>query len=125
MPTFTIGSTASTMPSASTGPVSGSPKFGICGSSCMSRPIPWPTSDRTTENPSPSTRACTAWETSPRRFPGRHCSTASKSAAFVEASRRFATGVTLPIGIVTAASATQPSSTTPMSIERMSPRPSL
>ena len=38
------------------------------------------------------------------------------------ASRRLAIGVTLPIGWVIAASATQPSWITPMSIERMSPR---
>ncbi len=36
---MTIGSTASTMPSSSSGPLPGSPKLGTCGSSCMSRPI--------------------------------------------------------------------------------------
>ena len=87
--------------------------------------MPWPTSWRTTEKPSLSTLFCTAKPMSPRWLPGRHCSTASNSDARVVASRRLAMGVTFPIGIVTAASATQPSRITPMSIERMSPRLSL
>src|SRR5687768_4029672 len=41
-PMVTIGSTASTMPAFSTGPRPGSPKFGICGSSCSARPMPCP-----------------------------------------------------------------------------------
>ena len=49
---------------------------------------------------------------------------ASKSAPRVVASSFLATGVTLPIGSVMAASATQPSSITPMSTERTSPRDS-
>src|SRR5215217_7054825 len=51
-PTLTIGSTARTMPSSSSGPLPGGPKFGIWGSSCMSRPIPCPTSERMTAKPS-------------------------------------------------------------------------
>ena len=113
------------MPSASSGPVPGSPKFGICGSSCICRPIPWPTRARITENPSASTRRWTAAETSPNRLPGRHCSTASKRASRVVARSRPATAVTFPIGTVMAASATQPSRITPTSSDRMSPRESL
>ena len=84
--------------------------------------MPCPTSDRITEKPSSSTRRCTAWDTSPRRWPTWHCSTASKSDARVVASSRVAIGVTLPIGCVIAPSATQPSSTTPTSTESTSPR---
>src|ERR1043166_5258909 len=42
-PIVTIGSMATTIPVLSCGPWPGSPKFGICGSSCRFRPIPWPT----------------------------------------------------------------------------------
>src|SRR5918992_1055625 len=70
----------------------------------MSRPFPSPTSGRITENPSASTRRWTACETSPRRFPGRHSSTASKSAALVLASSLVATGETGPTGTAFAAS---------------------
>src|SRR3989442_7765578 len=72
-PIVTIGSMASTMPALSWGPWPGSPKFGICGSSCRFRPIPWPTNARTTPKPWASTCRCTAWEMSLRRCPGRHC----------------------------------------------------
>ena len=41
--------------------------------------MPWPTSERTIERPSASTYFWTALETSPRRLPTRHCSTAAKS----------------------------------------------
>jgi hypothetical protein len=43
----------------------GSPKFGICGSSCSARPIPWPTNARTTANPWPP-RATAPRATRPR-----------------------------------------------------------
>jgi hypothetical protein len=66
-----------------------------------------------------------AYETSPSRFPSRHCSTPAKSASRVVVRSCLATGVMLPIGTVIAASATQPSTITPTSIERMSPRLSL
>src|SRR2546428_179068 len=71
-PIVTIGSMATTMPFLSCGPWPGSPKFGICGSSCRFRPIPWPTNARTTPKPWASTCLCTAWEMSLRRCPGRH-----------------------------------------------------
>src|SRR5262245_56988265 len=41
-PIVTIGSIASTMPGRRTGPLPGSPKFGIWGSSWRARPMPWP-----------------------------------------------------------------------------------
>src|SRR5262249_11886880 len=66
-PIVTIGSMATTMPGLSCGPWPGSPKFGICGSSCRFRPIPWPTNARTTPKPCASTCLCTAWEMSLRR----------------------------------------------------------
>src|SRR3989475_4287921 len=56
-PIVTIGSMATTMPFLSCGPWPGSPKFGICGSSCRFRPIPWPTNARTTPKPWASTRS--------------------------------------------------------------------
>jgi hypothetical protein len=88
----------------------------------MLRPMPWPTSDRTIEKPLASTCDCTACETSPSRLPDRHCSTARNSASSVTASSRAATGEISPTANVRAASATQPSFTTPMSTDRTSPR---
>jgi len=41
--TFTIGSIASVIPGLGTGSdIDADTKFGICGSSCISRPMPWP-----------------------------------------------------------------------------------
>ena len=60
----------------------------------MSRPIPWPTSDRTTESPFASTCCCTACDTAPSRLPGRACSTALNSDSLVTSSSLEATGVT-------------------------------
>ena len=62
---------------------------------------------------------------SPSRLPGRTWGTATISDSSVTCSSFWATGLTGPTGNVRAASATHPSSTTPMSIDRMSPRPSL
>ena len=76
---------------------------------------------RITEKPDASMRSCTAWEMSPTRFPGRACSTASKSEASVAASIRAVSGSISPTAKVQAPSATQPSSVTPMSTEMMSP----
>src|SRR6478735_1660942 len=78
-PAVIIGSIANVMPSARSGPRPGSPKLGICGSSCMARPTPWPTRLRTTENPASSVTVCTAYEMSESRRPGRHCSTPASS----------------------------------------------
>src|SRR5690606_17403635 len=47
-PSLIMGSMASTIPGRSRSPRPGRPKFGTCGSSCGSRPIPCPTSSRTT-----------------------------------------------------------------------------
>ena len=58
------------MPGSSCGPRPAVPKLGTCGSSCMSRPTPWPTRLRMTLKPSASTVVWTAFETSPRRPPG-------------------------------------------------------
>src|SRR3989338_10717326 len=55
VPALTIGSIARTMPPFSLGPVPGTPKFGICGSSCILVPMPCPTNSRTTEKPFDST----------------------------------------------------------------------
>ena len=87
--------------------------------------MPWPTSDLTIDMPGASTCFCTAWETSPSRLPTRHCSTAANSAPSVTSKSFSATGETSPTGKVRAASATQPSFTTPMSTLKMSPRDSL
>ena len=62
---------------------------------------------------------------SPNRLPGRTCGTAAISDSSVTRSSFWATGLTGPTANVRAASATQPSRITPMSTERMSPRPSL
>src|SRR5947199_749068 len=43
LPMVTMGSIARTMPGRSCGPRPGSPKLGICGSSCSARPLPCPT----------------------------------------------------------------------------------
>ena len=109
------------MPSSSTMPRPASPKFGTWGSSCIWRPIPWPTSDRITDRPSRSTRSCTAWETSPSRFPGTACAVAASSDSRVAFSRRDAIGLTGRSATVRAASATQPSYSTPTSIDSTSP----
>src|SRR5688572_5539793 len=50
-PAFTMGSTAMTRPGLSRFPDPAEPKFGTCGSSCICRPVPWPTNWRTTEYP--------------------------------------------------------------------------
>src|SRR3954453_15254074 len=83
-PAVVIGSMARTMPSSSSGPVPGSPWLAICGSSCISRPTPWPTSERTTAKPSASTLRWTAAETSPRGLPGRRWPPASMVDPFEE-----------------------------------------
>jgi hypothetical protein len=77
------------------------------------------------EKPSASTCAWIACETSPSRLPVLHWGTAANSAPSVVSSSFCATGVIAPTGNVRAASATQPSSTTPTSTDRMSPRSSL
>ena len=74
------------------------------------------------ESPSASTELWIAAETSPRWLPGRICSAPAKSAALVTSSSFVASSETAPIGTVIAASATQPSLTTPTSIESTSPR---
>ena len=86
--------------------------------------MPWPTRERTTLSPSASTTVCTACETSPRRRPTWHWSTAAKSDRWVTSRSLRAIGVTGPTGNVTAPSATQPPWITPMSMEMMSPRES-
>ena len=91
----------------------------------MLRPIPWPTSVRTIDSPAASTWSWIACETSPSRLPARHWSTASNSDSSVVCSSLRAIGVIGPTANVRAASATQPSWTTPMSTESRSPRPSL
>src|ERR671936_3009810 len=53
-PAVIIGSIASVMPSLSTGPRPGRPKFGICGSSWYESPTPWPTRLRTMPKPASS-----------------------------------------------------------------------
>jgi hypothetical protein len=55
-------------------------------------------------------------------LPGRICSVPAKSADLVTSRSRLASESIGPIGIVIAASATQPSLMTPTSIERTSPR---
>jgi len=70
----------------------------------------------------PVTDRWIAAETSPRWLPGRICSTPAKSEALVTSSSFSASGLTGPIGSVIAASETQPSLTTPTSIEITSPR---
>jgi hypothetical protein len=122
VPMLTIGSIARVMPSTSSGPVPGSPWLGICGSSCISRPIPWPTRLLITCRPSDSTRRWIAAETSPRWLPAFASAMPTKSESRVTSSRCWAGSEIWPIGIVRAASATQPSLTTPMSIESTSPR---
>src|SRR5690242_16139599 len=89
-PAVIIGSIANVMPSASSGPRPGAPKFGICGSSCIARPTPWPTRLRTTEKPASSVTVCTALEMSESLLPGRHCSIPASSAACPTSSRRSA-----------------------------------
>ena len=108
-PALTIGSIASTVPSSSSGPRPGSPKFGTCGSSCISRPIPWPTRVRITDSPFDSTERWIALETSPRWLPGDHLLDPVEERVAVTSSRFLASVEIGPIGTVTAASATQPS----------------
>src|SRR5262245_17477028 len=105
VPMVTMGSIARTMPGRSCGPRPGSPKFGICGSSCSARPIPWPTKARTTANPFASTCDWTACETSDSRRPGRH-SWMARSRLSRVTSRSFCTFAgTAPTGRVNAQSA--------------------
>ena len=56
------------------------------------------------------------------RLPARHCATPACSDCSVALSRFCACGLISSTGNVRAASATQPSSVTPTSIEMMSPR---
>src|SRR5205823_2909515 len=62
----------------------------------MSRPIPWPTRVLTIDSPAASTCSWTAWETSPRRLPGRHCPTPANSASSVTVNSFRAIGVVGP-----------------------------
>ena len=62
---------------------------------------------------------------SPRWLPTVQTGTATISDSSVTRNSFCATGLIGPTGNVRAASATQPSSTTPMSTDRMSPRLSL
>ena len=48
-PAFTMGSTAMTSPLLTRSRRPGGPALGTCGSSCIWRPVPWPTNCRTTE----------------------------------------------------------------------------
>ena len=68
-----MGSIARTSPGWSTSPLPGCPKFGTCGSSCGSRPMPWPTRSRTTVKPAVSATCWTALPTSPSRLPATAC----------------------------------------------------
>src|SRR2546425_2512413 len=121
VPRFTIGSIARVMPSRNTVPVPGSPKFGICGSSCSDRPMPWPAKSRTTESPAPSTYCWTAAPTSPSRLPGRARSIARYSASRVTTTSRCRRGSTWPTGTVTATSPWNPSTTAPRSSDTSAP----
>src|SRR6516165_3080566 len=105
VPMVTMGSMARTIPGLSTGPRPGSPKFGICGSSCSARPIPCPTNARTTANPFVSTCACTACDTSDSRRPGRHSWMARSRLSRVTSSSFWTFAGTVPIGRVNAQSA--------------------
>ena len=87
----------------------------------MLRPTPWPTRLRTTPKPRASTTSCTAWLTSPSRFPSRHWSIAAFRPRLHASIRSAASGVGSPIVTVIAESATYPSSVTPTSIESRSP----
>ena len=122
---FTIGSTARTMPGSSRKSprfrISLLTKFGTCGASCMSRPIPWPTYCSTTVNPVCSVCRCIRLATSDhqRRRPISSiaiCSTSS--ATFTSRSR---SDRTTPTGMVTAASAHQPFSRQAVSTLSRSP----
>src|SRR5712692_2394615 len=105
LPIVTIGSIASTIPGPSCGPRPGSPKFGICGSSCSARPMPCPTKARTTDRPWASTWACTACETSESRRPGQHSLIARSRLSRVTSSSFRTPGSTGPTGWVNAQSA--------------------
>ena len=91
----------------------------------MLRPTPWPTSARTTEKPASSTTVCTAWPMSERWLPTRVASIAANSERWQVSSSRRRSGSTLPIGSVTAESATKPRSVTPTSTDRTSPSASV
>src|SRR5262249_17805323 len=78
-PAFTMGSTAMTRPDFMRLPSLGLPKFGTCGSSCIWRPVPWPTNCLTTENPRDSARLWMALPRSPSRTSTRHRAMAASS----------------------------------------------
>src|SRR6266403_1569665 len=105
LPIVTIGSIASTMPGLSCGPRPGSPKFGTCGSSCRSRPIPCPTNCLTTAKPCASTCCWTACETSDSRRPGQHAATARARLSRVTSRSSRTRGATSPTARVRAQSA--------------------
>src|SRR5690606_26537178 len=97
-PALTIGSMASVIPSFSFGPRPGRPKLGICGASCMLRPMPWPTKLFTTEKPAASTCDCTAWPMSDSRLPATACSMAFISDSSVTRKSFCASSDTWPTG---------------------------
>ena len=78
------------------GPPPLSPKFGICGSSCIFLPMPWPTKSRTTEKPFDSTCLCTAAEMSKSLFPALASAIPLRSASSVTFISRIASGLTAP-----------------------------
>ncbi len=118
------GSIAITRPGTSRMPRPAFPRLGMCGSSCMVRPTPWP--PRSVEMPYPPARptAPMAAEMSPIFPPGTAAAMPARSAASVTAIS-FASPAAPPSGGPTvndiAASATQPSSVAPASTLSRSP----
>src|SRR3979411_753567 len=64
----------------------------------MLRPIPWPTSERTTDRPAPSATPWIALERSPMRLPGQHCATPACSDSSAALRRLRTCGGTPPTG---------------------------
>ncbi len=97
-PATTIGSTASVIPSRSTKSLrscSNVTKFGTFGSSCIERPMPWPTNSQTTLKPCLQRNAAWPWRC-PTTRPGLMCYTATRHVCRVTSSIRWALGWSFP-----------------------------
>ena len=123
-PTFTIGSIASTWPDRQLEALARRARSsGTCGSSCISRPMPWPTRSRTTAKPAASTWLCTAW----RDVADRGCpSTRLRDARVQRLARDLEqplrlVGRSRPPGTSAPSRRTTRRSSTPMSQPTMSP----
>ncbi len=127
-PMTTMGSTASVIPLRRTKSpfnCSGVTKLGTFGSSCIVRPMPWPTNSWTTPYPRLSTCRCISRAISLQRFPGLMREQASSSVSRVTFSSALRSWLISPTPSVMAVSAQYSPSFIARSRVTMSPSTSL